>query len=712
MRRKKMKGKKIISLLTALCLSGSVALGLTACKKKGGGSDISGADGNIPAPVSPVTAGEAHYVTNSLHNVNVNYDNPVGTFVKNGSTEYKIVGGDWKTTGAVSLIQRQTFAASKVDVPESGEGEVGGKYIFIGKDDAFEEAGLSLPDYSELGVSGYMVTTVGESVFIQAYTDRGYQMGAIAFLKYVLGYEKLSADMVVFVGADGTIPAMDIVEAPDYAYRVASNKMTSAKKYDMGFSTGELILNTGTNAVHNITDFTTNAEKAAHPLWFSDTMEIENGKLKNDQWQPCFTAHGDETEYNAMTETYTNAIIGFMKAKPSVDNIRISQNDVMLGYNDVTHCSCDACRQSYEHYGNTISGAMLTFTNDVADKVSEYLDSDQARKDGFSENKEFNIVLLAYGTGVKAPVVHNANGDIIYDEEGKGQPDDLYRFIKDENGTVQAVLQKDENGNTEKLYCHNRVSVEYAASAANYVHSFYEIENQVYANAVKAWAGLGGKMYLWLYEVNYWMYFYPYNSFETIPENLRFFKSYNASYVYSEGSYENSNCSGFAKLRDYLAAKFEFNCNYNYGEVVDFWFENYFAEAEPFMRQYFNELQANQRAKESKTGGGVHSNALAGEEIWPQGMINHWINLFDKAYEAIESYKETDPDKYEILYKNILIESLFPRLVLCTTYASTYNDTQLKVLRKAFYNDFNSLQNTHLKEGQLADVVFADWDLD
>lgn len=493
-----MKGKKIISLLTALCLSGSVVLGLTACKK--GDNNGSRSDGKIPSPISPATAGEAHYVTNSLHNVNVNYNKPVGTYIKNGATEYKIVGGNWQTTAAISLIQRQTFAAGKVDVPEVSDGEVGGKYIFVGNDNAFEEAGLVLPEYSELGVSGYMVSTVGESVFIQAYSDRGYQMGAIAFLKYVLGYEKLSADMVVFTGADGTIPSMDIVEAPDYAYRVASNKMTSAKKYDMGFSTGELILNTGTNAVHNITDFTTDAEKAAHPLWFSDTMEIENGKLKNNQWQPCFTAHGDESEYNEMTETYANAIIGFMKAKPGVDNIRISQNDVMLGYNDVTHCSCDACRQSYEHYGNTISGAMLTFTNDVADKVNEYLDSDQAIRDGFPENKEFNIVLLAYGTGVKAPVVHNANGDIIYDAEGKGQPDDLYRFIKDETGTVQAVLQKDENGNNEKLVCHNRVSVEYAASAANYVHSFYETENQVYANAVRAWAGLGGKMYLWLYE--------------------------------------------------------------------------------------------------------------------------------------------------------------------------------------------------------------------
>ena len=140
-----MKGKKIISLLTALCLSGSVALSLTACKK-GGNEGNSGADGNIPSSVSPATAGEAHYVTNSLHNVNVNYNKPVGTYIKNGATEYKIVGGNWQTTAAISLIQRQTFAAGKVDVPEVSGGEVGEKYIFVGNDNAFEEAGRVFPE--------------------------------------------------------------------------------------------------------------------------------------------------------------------------------------------------------------------------------------------------------------------------------------------------------------------------------------------------------------------------------------------------------------------------------------------------------------------------------------------------------------------------------------------------------------------------------------
>ena len=83
-----MKGKKIISLFTALCLSGGVVFGAGACKKDENG-DI---PDKIPSAVNPAESAAAHYVTNSLHDVNVNYDQPVGTYVKNGATEYKIVG--------------------------------------------------------------------------------------------------------------------------------------------------------------------------------------------------------------------------------------------------------------------------------------------------------------------------------------------------------------------------------------------------------------------------------------------------------------------------------------------------------------------------------------------------------------------------------------------------------------------------------------------
>ncbi len=702
-----MRSKKIISLLTSVCLSCGAMFGLAACGKETSGSE-SDSSSRLPSAVLPTEGKEAHYVSNSLHNVNVNYEKSVGSYIKNGKTEYKIVGDGNLTAMAAGLIQRKTLEAAKINIEETSDGEAGGKYVFLGNTDKFTESGLTMPEYSVLGEAGYIVKTYKESVFIEAYTAQGYQMGAIAFLRYVLGYDALSAEMAVYMKSGEVIPEMDILEKPDYSYRISGNKMTSAQQYDMGFSTGTLLIDTGYGAVHNLRDFTTAQEKADHPDWFSDGANLDEGK-----GQPCFTAHGSTEEYEAMVNAYAAATIRFMKDKPNVNNIRISQTDVAAGHNEVTHCTCAACDEAYTYYGDTIAGAMLIFTNDIADKVNEYLASAQAIADGFSANKEFNIVLLAYGTAVKAPVLRDDNGNIAYDAEGKGQPEDFYRFVKGDDGKVTKVLQKNEDGTNEKLVCHNRVRVEYAASAANYLHSYYEAENQTYASAVKAWAGLGGKIHVWLYELNFWNFFYPYNNYDSIPETYRFFKSYNTDYVYSQGTYENAANSGFTKLRDYLASKFQFNCNYNYGEVVDFWFDNYFADAEPYMRQYFNEIQANLRSKEYKTGGGVHSYGITREDIWPQGMLNHWLGLFDKAYKAIEHYKATDPEKYEILYKNILIESQFPRLVLCTTYASTYSENQLKILRSEFYKDFTELQNTHLREGELAeDTVFKSWNLD
>ena len=69
-----MRCKKIFSLLTVLCISGSMILNVAACKKNNNKDD----KGAIPSPVSTVETESAHLVTNSLHNVNVDYDKPIG----------------------------------------------------------------------------------------------------------------------------------------------------------------------------------------------------------------------------------------------------------------------------------------------------------------------------------------------------------------------------------------------------------------------------------------------------------------------------------------------------------------------------------------------------------------------------------------------------------------------------------------------------------
>ena len=92
-------------------------------------------------------------------------------------------------------------------------------------------------------------------------------------------------------------------------------------------------------------------------------------------------------------------------------------------------------------------------------------------------------------------------------------------------------------------------------------------------------------------------------------------------------------------------------------------------------------------------------------------MITNWNNSFGKAEEAIAKYAETDPDLYEALKKHITIESLFPRYVLCTTYARSYSTEQRKEMRKAFIEDFEKLGNTTHQEHFTISAVTSSWDL-
>lgn len=687
--------KKYKIAATALALISAVSVfGLAACDKSS----------KIPNANAPTANVESHSVTGTLHDFSVKYDTPAGDFIKNGSTAYKMVVADENAEAASAFVNKQLAAFSGVRLEKTTAEAVTSNdfYVVFGDSESFTAAGFTMPDYDTLGVSGYVIKTYGKAVFIEAYSDKGYQLGAISFLRYTIGYDALSADMIIYEKTGDVMPYMDITERPDYDFRVASNLMTSEQSYSMGFTTGSLVINTGSGTVHNIGDFTTEEEKNAHPKWFSDDAP--------EKRQPCFTAHGDREEYEKMIETYSAALIRFMLENPLASIIRISQFDVIDG-DHVTNCDCKVCSASISYYGDTISGAMLTFTNDITDRLNEYIASDEARAQGISENKEFNVVMLAYGTSVKAPVTRNSSGDIVWNEKGEGIPMNLRRFYADENGEIVAEEQTNEDGTAEKLVCHNRVSLEYAASAANYIHSFYEVENKTYSNAVKSWKGLNGKLHVWLYEINYYEYIYPYNSFETMTENFRYFKECGATYVYSEGTFENPNNSGFTKLRDYIAAKYEIDVNTDYGKLLDRWFDKYFGEAAPIMRRYFNEVVANLRYNETITGGGVHSYDIAKEEVWKQGTIENWLSLMDEAYAAIEVYKTSDAETYELLKKHILIETLFPRYVLCTTYASVYSTEQCKALRKAFYKDYNDLQNTCLREHYKASTVFNTWDL-
>lgn len=688
-----MKKRKLFTCAVASVIAFSSLFGCNFGKNDGDG----GKTDKIPGAVSPASDYKTHDIEGTLHDVNVNYDAPVGKFAENGKTEYKIVFSSAFASAAKFAAQHFNAATGAVFETISAEDYdlSGGKTIIFGLNDLIRST-VTVPDQSEIGSKGYYIKTVGDDVLVYCTSEDGAQLAAIALLNAIVGYDMISGDCVVYEKAGDVLPSIEIKERPDFEYRVNSNTITDGARYGMGFTMNAGILKTksGDN-VHNLYDFFTESDVTDHPKWFS-SRDVD---LANRLGQPCFTAHGDKEEYDALVDNFVKQIEDILVAQPTVEVMRISQNDT-VGSNSIRRCKCTSCLESYNYYG-TLGGALLSFTNDVAEKINEYIENNMPER-------SFNLMVLVYGDAIQAPVKRDANGNYILDEKGKGIPDVRYWF--DEDGEKTAV--KDENGKDKLLVCEKNVGYEFAASSANWIHSFYEDENRDYSSAIEAWSGLNGDLYIWSYEISYYQYLYPYNNYQIMMDNFKYFKEYGGKYIYPEGTWENPNNPGFAKLRDYINSKGMFNVNLDYNALVDKFFKYYFREAAPYMRKYFDEVQVNLSDNENVTGGGVHSYGLSDSKVWPEGMITNWYNSFKQAQKAIEIYSGVNDDLYEMLTKHLTIESLFPRYVLCTTYAESYSPEQLKQLRKDFVNDFDLLGNTTHQEHFTISDITNKWNID
>ena len=209
--------------LTCLFLIATMSLGVASCKdKKQPSSSPTNSFTNTGDPVEPqltMTEMLEHKdIPDTLHKVTVTESNRV--FVRDGCTEYKIVTGlSTEENVAAAFIAQMLQAATGGVFEIVPFGEItpwsdSAKYIVVGVEELFEDAGLTMPQ-EKLGPSGYYIKSVGDSVFIQTENAFGYQRAATAFLDHVVGYEMYAGDTVEFEKTGETLPTMEIVERPD-----------------------------------------------------------------------------------------------------------------------------------------------------------------------------------------------------------------------------------------------------------------------------------------------------------------------------------------------------------------------------------------------------------------------------------------------------------------------------------------------------------------
>ena len=658
--------KRIISIVLSFLCALTV---MTACDNTNNGLQNS----NQTTPKNPVleTVTE-HKVEGTLHKVSVTPTEKA--FVVSGTSEYKIVvpqNADKKLIKASEFLSKYIGKATECYLPviNATEWNENDKYIVIGDDNLFTEAGLTMPS-DDIGPSGYYIKSKGNSVFVKVNTIDGYHRAVLSLLKHLVGYEMYSEDTVAFTKDGKTIPDMEIIERPDYDYYILTNYMTGEAQYGMGVD-AEAFIRVNNKMYHNSFEYLPPTQySSVHPEWYSVGEKQSDGTYLADGTQLCYTARGNEAKLTLMINTVVDKVIETIDTRPDLANITITQQDTPRT------CSCDACKENLNKYG-TAAGSIIKFMNRVDDEVQARL---QRRADESGEKKrEVFLLFFAYHKSEKAPV-KTVNGQLV--------PVD------------------------DSVKCNANVGVYIAPIYTRYDRSLYEEENADTAKTINGWSKVSQKLYMWLYNTNFANYLYPYNSYVSTVESYRLCKANGAFFMYNQGQYNQTNVTAFGKFKEYTNAKACFDVNLDFGSLQDDFFANYFRDAEKPMREFYDGLQLHLASLEQKypelINGDIY-NEIEESRFWEKKRLDGWLELCDEAYEKIEKYKTTDASLYESLRKHILLETIFPRFALLRLYSTSFTSAEFNVEAKQFKSDCALLGISQLWEHDTLDGVFTDW---
>jgi hypothetical protein len=210
---------------------------------------------------------------------------------------------------------------------------------------------------------------------------------------------------------------------------------------------------------------------------------------------------------------------------------------------------------------------------------------------------------------------------------------------------------------------------------------------------------------------------YPYNSWQASAENYKILADLGVKGVWSQSN--ETEATAFSDLKAYIDSKFMFDVNANYEDVLNTYFTNYFGAGATKMRAMFDAIVAKCEEIEANNDGlgrgiydEIENEIFLGTVVktyWSKEWIDSLVTLCDEAKAAVEADSSLTTEQKTAIKNRITKESLFPRYVLCTTFASKYSLSNRKAMRQAFKDDATALGFTLYKEGGDISDIIGNW---
>ena len=499
-----------------------------------------------------------------------------------------------------------------------------------------------------LGGSGFLIKTVGKSVFVTGATEHAYgtMCGVYELLNQLIDFEPFGVDCIHYNHVDDLLlKEFDMVDVPDIEYRldpVCEIYGYRAKNRQRFISFEELVVDVpnygwGHNSLGYAEPKTYREE---HPEWYNAAGT-----------QLSLTASGNEESRKQLMNVIFNSIVQFLSDNPS-------KKHIVIAHQDSPQLSPHDREYAIKKYG-CLSGLWIEVCNELQTRLTEYYAEHNIQR-------EVKILFYAYVITQDPPVKRNKHGEY--------EP------------TIKAVK------NVGCVFCPIHM---HQGEPLNHE------KNKVDKLRLENWKLVSDDVWLWVYNACYYDYIYPRYGFDAVAGSIRFAKELGVPTYFEQGQTGNHRAYNFGELQNYLKCKLGWNTKLDENILIDVWFEHYFDIAQAPMRAYFEALKENYRKVTQENDLIMRCDMMEYKnyKCMPKDLIDKGLGLIQQALIAIEYYKDSDPEKYEHLYKRIVTERFSLLYAIMYTYKFDYSEAYVTAIRKRIKEDGDFIGVTNWREG-------------
>jgi hypothetical protein len=324
--------------------------------------------------------------------------------------------------------------------------------------------------------------------------------------------------------------------------------------------------------MHNSLDFIPYEKYGrSHSGWYATDRQNNYLLAGSSPAEVCFTAHGDAEEYQALQNTYFEAMKKMFIQRVEIKNLQKRNLLLFLNsdWNIITiwmedsekYCDCEGCNQIVQKYGGYTSSVVIRFTKDLKQKIDDWFNSSEGSLYKIDDFKLRFSVSQKYGD---APVKFNqATGEyeVIHDDLklGKG-----YSILLTNSSMI---------------------------SKMNYEEPYTSQTNGHFIDRFKKWSSMVEHIDLYTYQSNFSECTLFMDSFELYDsEFCKFLVENGVKSWYNECVYS----SGWFHLKQYAESKFYWDNSLSMEEIYDRYFSAVFPTVSSEMRNLF-EMQKTAR---------------------------------------------------------------------------------------------------------------------